>query len=386
MDKIIEKYMPNIIKIRQELHQIPELAFEEYQTSEFIKNELTKLGIPFQDNIAKTGIVAFIKGNGTKTIALRSDMDALPIKEESRYKYPSKHDGIMHACGHDGHMAGLLGTAMVLNEIKDKLKGNVKLIFQPAEEGRGGSLPMIQTGILEDVDAIFGLHLWPQFNSGKIVIKNNEIMASSTAFYIKITGRGGHGSAPQLTCDPIVIGCQTICALQNIISREISTFKPAVISCCSIKAGETFNVIPNELEIKGTIRSYDEELTSFIAKRIKEITDGITKSFGAKFQFEIDKTYPPVINNSQLFEFSKNVFIDTFGKDNVVELQEPVMAAEDFSYYGKYIPANFFFVGTGGTQETEESYLHHPKLYWEDDELKTSVKAFTNLVLAYFNK
>ncbi|WP_442878314.1 M20 metallopeptidase family protein, partial [Cetobacterium sp.] len=270
------------MEIRRELHQNPEIGFHEFKTAALIKKELDKLGIPYKGEVAKTGVVGLIEGKYPgKTVLLRADMDALPIHEETDCEYKSKIPGMMHACGHDGHVAGLLGAAMILNELKDEISGNIKLVFQPAEEGPGGAKPMIEEGILENpkVDAAFGCHLWPSYPSGKIIFKEQEMMAHPTAFEIEIQGVGGHGSLPEKTVDPIIVGCQAVINFQNIISRNISTLTPAVLSCCSIKSGEAGNVIPDTLTIKGTIRTFDENLTAEILERMDQILKGLTLAY-----------------------------------------------------------------------------------------------------------
>lgn len=390
INQLTEKYLPNVVALREELHKIPEVGFQEFETAEVIKRELSKLGIPFKSEVAKTGVVALIKGKEEgKTVLLRADMDALPIEEESRCKYKSERKGFMHACGHDGHVAGLLGTAMVLNELKDEIKGNIKLIFQPAEEGPGGAEPMINEGVLENpkVDIAFGCHIWPGYPAGKVGIKDSYMMASSTCFDIIIKGKGGHGSLPEAAIDPIVIGAQIITNIQNISSRGISTLTPAVISCCSIKSPtETYNVIPDTLAIKGTIRTFDEKVLDSILSQMENIIKGITSSYGANYEFNAIKYYPSVKNDSETFRFSKDILIKTLGEENVIIMNEPLMGSEDFAYFGKKVPSNFFLIGVGENQDENETLLHHPKLFWNSENLRTSVKSLSNLAVTYLNE
>lgn len=384
--ELSKKYLDRVIKIRRELHKIPELGFQEFKTAEIIKKELDKLNIPYKSEFTKTGIVALIEGkNKGKTVLLRADMDGLPIEEESRCEFKSEIKGHMHACGHDGHVASLLGVAMVLNEMKDILKGNVKLVFQPAEEGPGGAKPMIEDGVLENpkVDAAFACHLWPAYKSGHIAIKDGDMMSNATSFDIIIKGKGGHGSLPEKTVDPIIIGCSIVNNLQNIISREISSLKPAVLSCCSIKSGETYNVIPDTLSIQGTIRTFDEDITETILNKMENIIKGITEAYGAKYEFIIHKMYPALKNNHELYNFTKNTFYEIFNKENIEIMEEPLMGSEDFSYFSKNVPSNFFLVGIRDKQEDIEALLHHPKLYWDDKNLIISLQAMSYLAMKY---
>lgn len=387
--ELSEKYLEKVIELRHELHKIPELGFQEFKTAEVIKRELEKLGIEFKSEVAKTGVVGIIRGKKPgKTLLLRADMDGLPIQEESRYEFKSEIKGQMHACGHDGHVSSLLGVAMILNELKDEIQGNIKLVFQPAEEGPGGARPMIEEGVLENpkVDMAFGCHLWPVYKSGKLIIKDGDMMSSSTLFDIKIIGKGGHASLPEKTIDPIVIGCQVINNIQNILSRGISTLKPAVVSCCSIKSGETYNVIPDTFEVKGTIRTFDDEIREVIIEKIEKILKGITEAYNAEYEFKVNRMYPALKNNHEAYKFVKDVFTKNFGEESVEVLEEPLMGSEDFAFFTKAVPATFFLVGIRDNQEDNEALLHHAKLYWEDKNLKNSMEAMAQLAVAYLNK
>ena len=386
IDVLAKKNLEKIRAIRRELHKYPELGFQEFKTAQLIKKELDILGIPYQDEVAKTGVVALIKGaKPGKTVLLRADMDALPINEETECEYKSLTPGVMHACGHDGHVAGLLGAAMILNELKENISGNIKLVFQPAEEGPGGAKPMINEGILENpkVDAAYACHLWPNYPAGKILFKDGNLMAHPTGFDIEINGVGGHGSTPEKTIDPVIIGCQAIINFQNIISRNISAMQPAVLSCCSIKAGEAGNVIPDKLAIKGTIRTFDENLTTDILNKMDSILKGLCNAYGASYNFIIERMYPTLKNDSNLFSFTKSSLINVVGEDNVVLMNEPLMGSEDFSYISNEVPSNFFFIGTKDNQEEIETLLHHPRLKWDDKHLEISSKALAQVAYDY---
>lgn len=386
IDALAKKNLEKMRAIRRELHQYPELGFQEFKTAQLIKKELDILGIPYQSEIAKTGIVALIKGNKPgKTVLLRADMDALPINEETESEYKSLIPGVMHACGHDGHVAGLLGAAMILNELKDNISGNIKLVFQPAEEGPGGAKPMIDEGILENpkVDAAYACHLWPNYPAGKILFKDGNLMAHPTGFDIEINGVGGHGSTPEKTVDPVIIGCQAVINFQNIVSRNISAMQPAVLSCCSIKAGEAGNVIPDKLTIKGTIRTFDENLTTDILNKMDNILKGLCGAYGASYNFIIERMYPTLKNDSNLFNFTKSSLANVVGEENVILMSEPLMGSEDFSYISNEVPSNFFFIGTKENQEDIETLLHHPRLKWDDKNLEISSKALAQVAYDY---
>ncbi|MBQ6630918.1 MAG: amidohydrolase, partial [Romboutsia sp.] len=271
------KYLKHMMNLRETIHMYPEDGFKEFKTSEIIIEELEKLGIKVQKNIAKTGVVGLIEGKYPgKTVLLRADMDALKIQEQADVEYKSKIDGMMHACGHDGHVAGLLGAAMIINELKDNLHGNVKLLFQPAEERDGGALPMIEEGVLENpkVDAAFGAHLWGYLKEGEAHLKEGPMMAAPDIFNIKVIGKGGHGAVPQESIDPIVITCQIVNALQTIVSRKINPLDPVVVTCGKIQGGDSHNVIPNEVELEGTIRTFKEETRKLVPRIIEDLVKG----------------------------------------------------------------------------------------------------------------
>lgn len=385
--ELANKYLDRIIELRRELHKYPELGFQEFKTAEIIKKELDRLRIPYESEIAKTGVIALIKGElPGKTVLLRADMDGLPLGEENNLEYKSEIPGQMHACGHDGHVAGLLGCAMILNDIRSSIKGNIKLMFQPAEEGPGGAKPMIEAGILENpkVDAAFSCHIWPTEEAGKILVKNGDMMTHTTSFDILIQGRGGHGSQPEVTIDPIIIGCEIVSNFQNIISRNISTLTPAVLSCCSIKAGEAYNIIPDKLTLKGTIRTFDEKLTDRIVERMEDILSGISRAYGNTYELKVNRMYPALKNNSKIYKLSKKSLAKVVGESNVVDLVEPLMGSEDFSYISKEVPSNYFLVGVKGVDD--KFLLHHPKLIWDDRYLEISSSALAQVALDFLNE
>ena len=355
-----EKYLQHMINLRETIHMYPEDGFSEFTTSKIIIEELEKLGIKVQKNVAKTGVVGLIEGKYPgKTVLLRADMDALKIQEQADVEYKSKIDGMMHACGHDGHVAGLLGAAMILNELKDNLHGNVKLVFQPAEERDGGALPMIEEGVLENpkVDAAFAAHLWGYLNEGEVHLKEGPMMASPDIFNIKVIGKGGHGAVPQEAIDPIVITCQIVNSLQTIVSRKINPLDPVVITCGRIQGGDCHNVIPNEVELEGTIRTFNEETRNWVPKVMEDLIRGITTSQGAAYEFKYEPKYPALINDKYMTSFAKESLKKVVGEENVFDLKEPNMGGEDFAYFAQKVPSAFIFVGIAHNKI--EPVIHH---------------------------
>lgn len=362
-----EKYLQHMINLRETIHMYPEDGFSEFTTSKIIIEELEKLGIKVQKNVAKTGVVGLIEGKYPgKTVLLRADMDTLKIQEQADVEYKSKIDGMMHACGHDGHVAGLLGAAMILNELKDNLHGNVKLVFQPAEERDGGALPMIEEGVLENpkVDAAFAAHLWGYLNEGEVHLKEGPMMASPDIFNIKVIGKGGHGAVPQESIDPIVITCQIVNSLQTIVSRKINPLDPVVITCGRIQGGDCHNVIPNEVELEGTIRTFNEETRNWVPKVMEDLIRGITTSQGAAYEFKYEPKYPALINDKYMTSFAKESLKKVVGEENVFDLKEPNMGGEDFAYFAQKVPSAFIFVGIANNKS--EPVIHHnPYFKWD---------------------
>jgi len=358
-----KKYAPDFIAIRHHLHAYPELSYQEFETSKFVRNKLTEFGIPF-DIKATTGVVGLIKGNdpGKRTIALRADMDALPIKEENDVDYKSKHEGVMHACGHDVHTTCLLGAAKILNEVKDEWRGTIKLIFQPGEEKNpGGASIMIKEGVLENPkpEAIFGLHVNPQLETGKLSFRGGQVMASADELYFTIKGKGGHAASPQTTIDPIVIAANLIISLQQVISRNRNPFDPSVLSITSITGGTTTNVIPDEVKLMGTFRAMNEAWRKKAHELIERTTKELVNAMGGRVDLHIDKGYPVVYNNELLNEKTRSLAEEFLGKVNVEET-EMRMGAEDFGYYSQLIPGCFYRLGTGNKEKKITAGVHTP--------------------------
>lgn len=341
-----------IVSWRRDFHSNPELGFEEYRTSKIIKEFLKNEGIEFKE-VSKTGICALIRGNGNKTIALRADMDALPLKENSTKEYASKIEGRMHACGHDGHTAILMGAAKILNSIKSELKGNVKLIFEPAEETVGGARFMIEEGVLDnpEVDGVIGLHVDEKINTGFIGLKSDVVNAASNPFTIKIKGRGGHGAHPDSTIDPIVISSNVILALQTIISREIPPTDPAVITIGSIHGGTAQNIIPEEVTISGIIRTMKTEHRTYVKKRLVEVTEGIVSSMRGKCEINIEESYPCLYNDDKMLNIVSVAAESIISKENILKLKNPSMGVESFAYFSLKKPAAFYYLGCANEEK-----------------------------------
>jgi hippurate hydrolase len=351
-----QSLLPELIDIRCHLHQHPELSFKEFETSNYIKSILTKLGISYTDQWAETGIVATIGKQSLKSIALRGDMDALPIQEKNDVNYKSINENVMHACGHDVHMTCLLGAAMILKEFEASLDGQVKLIFQPGEELLpGGAKALIGQGVLNDVNAIFGLHVQPKMDVGTLGFCKGASMASCDEIYIKVIGRGGHAALPDQAVDPIYIASQIIVQLQSIISKEKPPFSPSVLGIGKINSiGGATNIIPDEVLLEGTLRCLNEEWRAKAKKRIREIIDSVAIGLGGRAEITIIDGYPCLMNNEDLTQKAKNVVGQLYENESVITIPSR-MSSEDFAYYSHEIPACFFRLGIG-----KEAGVHTP--------------------------
>lgn len=355
-------YFETYRHIRHHLHAHPELSYKEYNTSAFVCNELEKLGIPYV-RMADTGVTGMLEGKpGDRIIALRADMDALPITEENDVPYASSVPGVMHACGHDVHTTCLLGAARILHELKDRWEGRIKLIFQPGEERNpGGASYMIRDGVLENPRPthIIGLHVHPLLETGKVSFAPGKVMASADELFFTIRGKGGHAAKPYLTADTILTASQLVVALQQVVSRNNNPFSPSVLSICAIQGGFTTNVIPSEVKLMGTFRAMDENWRKEAHRRIREIANGIASSSGAEIDIHIDLGYPSVVNDANLTPRIKQLATEFMGTDQV-EVMEMSMGAEDFGYYTQHIPGCFFRLGTGNQELGITSNVHTP--------------------------
>ena len=363
--QLAHQFFSEIQAIRHHIHAHPELSFQEFETAQFISNKLNEFGIEHKTGVAGTGIVALIKGKNPdhKCIALRADMDALPILEANDCSYASKNKGVMHACGHDVHSACLLGAAKILHATKDNWEGTIKLLFQPGEEKHpGGASLMIADKALENPkpNAIYALHVYPHLPVGYVGFKSGQYMASADEIYITIKGKGGHAALPHQTIDPISIAAQVLVALQQIVSRKANPLIPSVLSFGKIEGGFATNVIPEEVKILGTFRTMDETWRAEAHQLIKEITEGICQSYGAKADVEIPKGYPSLYNDPTLTEQAITWAADFLGKEQVVTLDKR-MAGEDFSFYTQHMPGCFFRIGTNTDNEKFTAPVHNDR-------------------------
>ena len=381
--KEAEKISEWIIDIRRELHKHPELMYEEIKTSALVRRELDKLGIKYQSPIAKTGVLASIGNGNGPCVALRADMDALPIYEEADVPFRSEVDGKMHACGHDCHTAMLLGAAKVLKSKEEQFNGTIKFLFQPAEEGGAGGKLMREEGVLEnpDVERIFGLHVWPQMPTGQIGSREGTFLAATTFLDLTIKGVGGHAAVPHLTKDPVLTSAQIITNLQSIISRELDPFDSGVVSISAIHGGQAANVIPSEVKILGTIRSLTMEGLKKLQKRVKEISETVAKAHGCEVIVEYPgNDYPPTVNDGEMWQFAKEIGSEMLGKENVSEL-DAVMGGEDFAYYTEKVKGCFVVLGMNNPGIDATYSVHHPMFKADEDALHIGTALHTMFAL-----
>ena len=363
--KEIKEIEKMIVDWRRDFHQFPELSFQEHRTGDVIADELLSMGLKPKVKVGKTGVTADLKFGDGPMIGLRADMDALPIQETSGLSFSSKNDGVMHACGHDGHMAMLLGAAKVLTQKDDQYNGTVRFIFQPAEEGEGGARYMIKDGCLEGVDEIYGIHVWNYQPVGEVGVKDGPVLAAADMFDIKIKGIGGHGAAPQGTVDCVVVASHLVQALQTIVSRNTNPLESTVISIGKINGGHNFNIIADEVSLSGTARAYSEENRNLIKTRMEEIIQGVAKTYNAEIVFDYKDGYPPTINHieptEKVLKAAQKVVGDKAGMPYLS------MGGEDFSYYLKKKPGCFFFVGSAPNEKELFETPHHCSHFTMDE-------------------
>lgn len=379
-----------LIAIRRDIHKHPELGFQEERTSKLIKDFLTNEGIPYKES-AKTGVCASIKGEKTgieKVIALRADIDALPIEEKNNVSYKSVNKGKMHACGHDSHTTILLGAAKILNEHKADFSGIVKLFFEPAEETTGGAPLMIEDGVLENpkVDFVVGLHVNEDIETGKIMVKSGSVNASSNPFKVKIKGKGGHGATPDVAIDPIVTASLIITELQTIVSREVHPARPVVLTVATIHSGTASNIIPDEAEISGIIRTVNEEDRTFIKKRFSQIVEGTAKSHNCSVDITIEEGYPSLINDTEAVNKIFKAAEEVIGKENIVEQKEPSMGVESFAYFAKERPAAFYYLGTKNLLKSTDKPAHGPLFNIDEEALPLGTALQCTIAYEYLTR
>ena len=387
----IDELVPDLIAMRRDLHEHPELAFEEVRTSGIVAQRLKSMGLEVQTGIAKTGVVGLLRGGankpGAKTIAIRADMDALPIHEMNDIAYRSTIDGKMHACGHDGHTSILLAVAEMLNKRREELSGNVKFVFQPAEENIGGAEPMIKEGAMQDVDGIIGLHLISDYPLGRVGVRSGPVFASADRFILTVNGKGGHAAMPETTVDPIVISAHIVTALQTLISRETSPMGSAVITIGTIKAGTAFNIIPESAEMHGTMRSFNADHRQKLKRRISEVAQGIATAMGGSCEVNMLDGCPPCVNDGKMTEVVHGAAIATVGEQDV-DASDDVMTAgsDDMACFLDAVPGCYFIVGAKNEAKGANYPHHHPRFNIDEDALPIGVEILTRAAMDYLKE
>lgn len=387
--RIYREIEDEVVNIRRNIHRNPELAYEEFSTSKYILEKLKSIGIEEIDVIENTGIVALLRGEkcinkeNPTTIMLRADMDALPIKEETNLTFKSRNNN-MHACGHDVHIAWTLGVAIILSRLKKLLNGNIKFVFQPAEE-IGGSVKLVKKGVLNspEVDIVLAGHCWPDLEAGKIGIARDVAMASANTFKIKILGKGGHGAEPHNCIDPICIGNEIYSSIQKIVSRRINPIDSTVVSICSFNSGYSSNIIPDTCEIQGTVRSLSVNKVIEINKNIELVVSNICNIYGAKYSFEMGGVCLPVVNDSILVNKILESATDIIGCENINIVDYPSMTGEDFSEYCNKKPGLFIYVGSSSLEKGIKEKLHSSKFDIDESMLETAVAVFSKFIIDY---
>ena len=387
----IGELVPDMLATRRDLHEHPELAFEEVRTSSIVAQRLRTMGLEVHTGIAKTGVVGLLRGGaskpGAKTIAIRADMDALPIHELNEIDYRSTIDGKMHACGHDGHTSILLTVADILNKRRAELTGNVKFVFQPAEERIGGAEPMIKEGAMQGVDGIIGLHLISDYPLGRVGVRSGPIFASADRFTLTVKGKGGHAAMPETTVDPIVISAYIVTALQTLISRETSPFSPAVITIGIIQAGTAFNIISESAEMHGTMRAFSAEHRSKLMCRISEIANGIATAMGGSCELEVIDGCPPCVNDSKMTAIVHNAAIAAVGEKEIDDSEEVMTTgSDDMACFLQAVPGCYFIVGTKNEEKGANYPHHHPRFNIDEDALPIGVEVLSRAAMHFLKE
>lgn len=390
----IRSLYPQIVEWRRLIHQKPELGFNEVLTSKFISQKLKEWEIEHQTGIAQTGIVATINGTlpgkseqNNRVLAIRADMDALPIHELNEVSYRSQHDGVMHACGHDGHIAIALGTAYYLRSVRDTFAGTVKIIFQPAEEEPGGAKPMIEAGVLKnpDVDAIIGLHLWNNLPLGTVGVRGGALMAAVELFRCQIFGKGGHGAMPHQTVDSVVVAAQVVNALQTIVARNVNPIDSAVVTVGELHAGTKGNVIADTAKMSGTVRYFNPDFKGFIQQRVEKTIAGICEINGANYDLDYWYLYPPTINDNRMAEFVRSIAEEVVETPLSIVPECQTMGGEDMSYFLQEVPGCYFFLGSANPQKDLAYPHHHPRFNFDETALAMGVEIFVRCVEKFLN-
>jgi len=378
----VQSLEEELIRWRRDFHRHPELSFQEHRTSATIRQFLESLSLPIRA-CAGTGLIGVLQGMpGGKTVALRADMDALPLREEGAKEYLSENAGVCHACGHDGHMAILMGAARLLSRRKSEFRGTVVFLFQPAEEKLpGGAQQMIAEGALDGVDAVFGLHLWQGLPTGAVACMKGAMMANADEITITVIGKGGHGSVPQVAVDPILVASHLVVSLQSIVSRNVDPLKAAVVTIGKMEGGSAHNIIPSQASLYGTVRTFDREIQSLIEKRLGEIVEATCHAFQATGVLKYDRGYPAVVNNESMTDLTLEVAKKTLGGTCIKNI-DPIMGGEDFAYYLQEVPGAFLFFGMGDGMGFPH---HHPAFDIDEKALPQATLLMSSLALEYLN-
>ena len=387
--ELAANYSDEVVAIRRHLHQHPELSFVEFETSKYIQSKLDEWGITYEAGMVKTGIVVLVEGNNPskKVIALRADIDALPIQEENNFPYRSVNDGVMHACGHDLHSSSLLGVVKILNELKSEFEGTVKCFFQPGEERLpGGASLMIKEGILENPkpEIVFGQHVYPDLPCGKVGFRPGIYMASADELYVTVHGKGGHGALPHKNVDPVLITSHIMVALQQVVSRQAKPDVPTVLSFGKVVANGSTNVIPAKVELEGTFRTFNEEWRAEAHEKMVKMAKSIAESMGGSCDFEVRKGYPFLVNDEHVTLRAKKVAQQFLGEENVVDL-DLRMTAEDFSYYSQEMPGCFYRLGTARPEEQKVSGLHTSTFNLDENAIELGVGLMAAMAIEELN-
>jgi len=385
-DSTVQELTPAVVSLRHEFHQHPEIRFEEHWTSDRIASFLDDVGLPYERGLGRgTGIVATLKGPAPgKTVALRADIDGLEMSEQTGLPYASLTPGRMHACGHDGHMACLCGVIQTLSRHRDQLRGTVRFLFQPGEEVAGGARYMVEDGVMEGVDAVFGLHGWPSLPVGQIALKPGRFMASADMFRIDVTGRGCHGAEPAAGIDPIVAAAHMVTGLQTLVSREISPHEPAVVTVGHMEAGNTCNIIPDAALLEGTTRAFDDRIHHELREGIRRVAEQTAAAFRSTASVRFGEVvYPALHNDPAMTDFAREVAIDVLQPENVVELERPLMVAEDFAYYLQEAPGTFLLLGVGSVGGPARPPLHNARYDFNDDAIPTAMALMSTIALRF---
>ncbi len=378
-NQAVDEVKEQVIKWRRYLHENPELSFHEENTAQFVYETLASFGNLELSRPTKTSVMARLIGKEPgKVLAIRADMDALPITEENTFEFASKNPGVMHACGHDGHTAMLLGTAKILSGMKDQIKGEVRFLFQHAEEiFPGGAEEMVQAGVMDGVDMVIGTHLWSPLEVGKIGVVYGPMMASPDTFWITVYGKGGHAALPHQTVDSIAVGAQVVTNLQHIVSRNTDPLDNLVVSVTQFVAGTTHNVIPGSVKMWGTVRSFDAKLRETVPALMERVVKGITEAHGATYEFKYEKGYRPVINEHTVTRLMEETVREVFGEE-ALDMMKPNMGGEDFSAFQQKAPGCFFYIGAGNQEKGIVYPHHHPLFTVDEDALEKGVKLFVH--------